>query len=186
MVKCCICWLMLSWVPWNNASEKKQKTLKMNKNQWKWAKQTKLYRIFFSWAHPWTCWPMHDPGHTSISTELQENVFFWRISPPCAPSSATGAACAGSCSPVCMKSVGYIIKFHFIMILCQFKASTHSPMVNLVARLLEELPLVVGGEEIAGVPPTLRYQRHHTVTVTSAVTSNVCNVAKKVTEISGF
>ena len=84
-----------------------------------------------------------------------------------------------------MISVGY--KFHFIMILCQFKASTHSPMVNLVARLLEELPLVAGGEEIAGVPPTLRYQRHHTVTVTSAVTSNVCNVAKKVTEISyGF
>ena len=42
-------------------------------------------------------------------------------------------------------------------------------MVNLVARLLEELPLVAGGEEIAGMPPTLRYQRHHTVTVTSAL-----------------
>ena len=37
-------------------------------------------------------------------------------------------------------------------------------MVDLVASLLEELPLVVGGGEVAGVPPTLRYQRHRHIT----------------------
>ena len=34
----------------------------------------------------------------------------------------------------------------------------HSPMVNLISSLLEELPLAVGSEEIARVPSTLRDQ----------------------------
>ena len=38
------------------------------------------------------------------------------------------------------------------------KFRAHSPMVNLISSLLEELPLAVGSEEIARVPSTLRDQ----------------------------
>ena len=40
------------------------------------------------------------------------------------------------------------------------KFRAHSPMVNLISSLLEELPLAVGSEEIARVPSTLRDQSH--------------------------